>query len=61
MAVCRGLAEQGQTIVVVEQNIAAALSFAHRAYIINNGHIVYEGKVDDLKSSHAVLKRHLGV
>jgi branched-chain amino acid transport system ATP-binding protein len=61
MAVCRGLTQQGQTIVLVEQNIAAALSFADRAYIINNGHIVYEGKADELKSSHAVLKRHLGV
>jgi branched-chain amino acid transport system ATP-binding protein len=61
MAVCRSLAEQGQTIVVVEQNIIAALAFAHRAYIINNGHIVYEGTAEDLKSSHAVMKRHLGV
>jgi branched-chain amino acid transport system ATP-binding protein len=61
MAVCRSLAEQGQTIVVVEQNIIAALTFAHRAYIINNGHIVYEGTAEDLKSSHAVMKRYLGV
>jgi len=61
MAVCRGLAEQGQTIVVVEQNVAAALAMAQRAYIINNGHVVYDGTVDDLKASREVLTRHLGV
>src|SRR5580692_7214252 len=38
MKVCRDLAEQGQTIVVVEQNVVAAMAIAHRAYIINNGH-----------------------
>src|SRR6187401_3661345 len=37
---CRDLVAAGQTIVLVEQNLAAALSLAHRAYIINNGHIV---------------------
>jgi branched-chain amino acid transport system ATP-binding protein len=61
MAVCRRLAEQGQTIVVVEQNIVAALSFAHRAYILNNGHVVYEGTAAELKASGAILKRYLGV
>src|SRR6188768_3294219 len=40
LATCRSLAEAGQTIVVVEQNISAALTLADRAYIINNGHIV---------------------
>ena len=36
------LAEAGQTIVLVEQNISAALTLAERVYIINNGHIVEE-------------------
>ena len=34
------LAEAGQTILIVEQNISAAMTLAHRVYIINNGHIV---------------------
>ena len=34
------LAEAGQTILVVEQNISAAMALADRVYIINNGHIV---------------------
>ena len=61
MAVCRALADQGQTIVVVEQNVVAAMAIAHRAYIINNGHIVYDGRVADLKAAPEILARYVGV
>ncbi len=61
MEVCQNLASLGQTIVVVEQNVAAALAMAKRAYIINNGHVVYDGTVDDLKASREIMTRHLGV
>ena len=33
---CRNLAAEGQTIVLVEQNLPAALALAQRVYIINN-------------------------
>ena len=61
MMACRKLAEAGQTIVLVEQNLAATLALASRAYIINNGHIVHEGPADEIKADPEVLKRHLGV
>jgi branched-chain amino acid transport system ATP-binding protein len=61
LATCRGLAEQGQTIVVVEQNISAAMSLADRVYIINNGHIVESLSAEAVRSQPAVLHRHLGV
>ena len=61
LATCRRLAEAGQTIVVVEQNISAALTLADRAYIINNGHIVESLDKDELKARPDVLHRHLGV
>jgi len=61
MEVCRSLAAQGQTIVIVEQNVVAAMAIAQRAYIINNGHIVYDGTVADLKSAHEIMTRYLGV
>jgi branched-chain amino acid transport system ATP-binding protein len=61
MEVCRSLAAQGQTIVIVEQNVVAAMAIAQRAYIINNGHIVFDGTVADLKSAHDVMTRYLGV
>jgi branched-chain amino acid transport system ATP-binding protein len=61
LATCRRLAEAGQTIVVVEQNISAALTLADRAYIINNGHIVEALDRDELKARPDILHRHLGV
>jgi branched-chain amino acid transport system ATP-binding protein len=61
MAACRKLAEAGQTIVLVEQNLAATLALAHRAYIINNGHIVHEGPAGEIKADPEILQRHLGI
>jgi len=39
----------------------AALSFADRVYILNNGHIVFEGTPDDLHADPEIMKSHLGV
>jgi branched-chain amino acid transport system ATP-binding protein len=61
MAACRKLVEAGQTIVLVEQNLAATLALAQRAYIINNGHIVHEGPAAEIKADPQILQRHLGV
>ena len=58
---CRDLADEGQTIVLVEQNIAAALTLAQRAYFINNGHIAHEGPTSEIRSRPHVLQRYLGV
>ena len=61
LAICRILAETGQTIVVVEQNIRAALSLADRVYIINNGHIVDARPTQMLREHPEVLYGHLGI
>jgi len=58
---CRELANAGQTIVLVEQNLAATLALAGRVYIINNGHIVFDGAADEVKKTPAILSRYLGV
>ena len=58
---CRKLAEAGQTILVVEQNISAALTLADRVYVLNNGHIVESMTADMVRARPAVLHRHLGV
>jgi len=59
--VSRELAVQGRTILVVEQNVVAALSFSDRVYILNNGHIVWHGPPDALRSDPELMKAHLGV
>jgi branched-chain amino acid transport system ATP-binding protein len=61
MGVCHRLAESGLTIIVVEQNIAAALSLCSRAYILNNGHVVEERTAADLNREPDILHRYLGV
>ena len=58
---CRDLADAGQTIVLVEQNLAATLALASRVYIINNGHVAHEGSARELKSQPEILHRLLGV
>jgi branched-chain amino acid transport system ATP-binding protein len=61
MAACRNLAAAGQTILLVEQNLAATLALAQRVYIINNGHIVHEGPAHEIKAQPDILQRYLGV
>ena len=61
MDACRELVAAGQTIVIVEQNLAASLALAQRAYIINNGHIVHEGPAEEMRGKPEVLQRYLGV
>jgi branched-chain amino acid transport system ATP-binding protein len=58
---CRELADAGQTIVLVEQNLAATLALASRVYIVNNGHIAHEGPAAELKKQPELLQRYLGV
>ena len=61
LAVCRTLTDAGQTIIVVEQNISAALSLADRVYVINNGHIIDAHSAGALRAHPEVLHSHLGV
>jgi branched-chain amino acid transport system ATP-binding protein len=61
LATCRTLAEAGQTILIVEQNISAAMTLADRIYIINNGHIVESLTAQAVRDQPELLHRHLGV
>jgi len=61
LANCRALAEAGQTILIVEQNITAAMTLADRLYILNNGHIVDSLTAQAVRDRPDLLHRHLGV
>jgi branched-chain amino acid transport system ATP-binding protein len=52
--------KQGITILLVEQNVRAALELANRAYVIENGRIVGQGTGDDLLSFESVRSAYLG-
>ncbi|MGB3387371.1 MAG: ABC transporter ATP-binding protein [Pseudaminobacter sp.] len=60
MNVCQDLAKQGRTIVVVEQNVTAALSMADRCYLLNTGHIVFGGTSEELQQRPEIMNRYLG-
>jgi len=61
LSTCRELAKAGQTIVIVEQNISAAMALAHRIYVLRNGHIVESLTKDQVREQPDLLHRHLGV
>ncbi|MCX7855225.1 MAG: ABC transporter ATP-binding protein [Anaerolineae bacterium] len=51
---------QGVAVLLVEQNVRAALELAQRAYVIENGRIVGEGSGDALLSFESVRSAYLG-
>jgi branched-chain amino acid transport system ATP-binding protein len=61
VTVCRRLAAEGHTLVLVEQNLAATMALAQRVYILNNGHLAHEGPADDIRARPEILHRYLGV
>jgi len=60
MGVCQELARQGRTIVVVEQNVKAALSMASRCYLLNTGQVVFSGTSEELQQKPEITNRYLG-
>ena len=58
--VIRKLNEEGMTILIVEQNARMAFSVAERGYVIEAGHVVLEGSVEDLKTNPQVKTAYLG-
>jgi branched-chain amino acid transport system ATP-binding protein len=60
-ALIKRLNAEGNTILLVEQNLAFALSISHRILIMAKGTIVYSGKPDDIRDDPDITHRFLGV
>jgi branched-chain amino acid transport system ATP-binding protein len=56
----RALNDRGATILLVEQNVSKTLKNASRAYILEKGKIVLDGKSEDLADDDHVRKIYLG-
>lgn len=54
------VSKSGTTVLLVEQNAKKALSIADRAYVLETGNIVLEGKASDLLENDAIKKAYLG-
>ena len=52
--------DQGTTILLVEQNAKAALRLAHRAYVLETGKIVMQGRASELEKDPGIKKAYLG-
>lgn len=51
---------QGTTILLVEQNASQALQRAHRAYVLETGHVVKSAAAADLLNDESVKAAYLG-
>lgn len=58
--IIQNLHKAGTTILLVEQNAAAALSVADRGYVLETGKIVTSGTGRELLASPAIKKAYLG-
>jgi|APHM01.1.fsa_nt_gi amino acid/amide ABC transporter ATP-binding protein 2, HAAT family (TC 3.A.1.4.-) len=55
------IADQGKTILLVEQNAAAAIKLADYCYVLDQGGVVYEGTSEELEANDDVRQEYLGV
>lgn len=54
------VSKSGTTVLLVEQNAKKALAIADRAYVLETGNIVLEGKASELLNNDSIKKAYLG-
>jgi branched-chain amino acid transport system ATP-binding protein len=55
------LKAEGQSIVLVEQNIKLAMDLADDVVILNTGRVAFSGGVAQVRDNEALITQHLGV
>ncbi|MGA1289007.1 MAG: ABC transporter ATP-binding protein [Rubrivivax sp.] len=60
-ALVQRLNAEGQSILLMEQNAVQTLAIAHRAYIIENGHVAMQGRAQDLARDPELRRNYLGL
>ncbi len=55
------LKREGQSILLVEQNIKLALDLADEVVILNTGRVAFSGSADQVRNDQALITQHLGV
>jgi branched-chain amino acid transport system ATP-binding protein len=59
--VFREIVEEDVTVLLTEQNVQFALDLAERAYVIEKGSNVWEGRVSELRERDELLEEYLSV
>jgi len=57
----RKIADQGTTVLMVEQDVRHSLSLSDRGYVLEHGRVVMEGKAEDLIDDPHVKEAYLGM
>ena len=57
----RQLAEEGATVILVEQNASLALKLSKKAYVLETGNIALEGQAAELANNEHVRTAYLGL
>ena len=55
------LKSEGQSIVLVEQNVRLAFELADDVVILNTGRVAFAGPVDAVRNNESLITQHLGV
>jgi branched-chain amino acid transport system ATP-binding protein len=55
------LKQEGQSILLVEQNVRLALDLADDVVLVNTGRVVFAGTIDQLRDDEALITQHLGL
>src|SRR5262245_13774856 len=55
------LKEEGQSILLVEQNVKLALDLADEVVILNTGRVAFRGPVGQVRGDQGPITQHLGV
>lgn len=61
LEIIHDLKARGVTVLLVEQNVTAAMKVADRHYILQSGNIVFEGSNEELETSPDIQEEYLGV
>jgi branched-chain amino acid transport system ATP-binding protein len=59
--VVKTLRQHGTTILIVEQDVQHSLEIADRAYVLENGRIILEGKGKELLENELIKEAYLGL
>ena len=60
MAAITAINEAGTAVLLIEQNARAALTIAHRGYVIDSGRVTVTGAAADLRADPHVVEAYLG-
>ncbi|HET7635029.1 MAG TPA: ABC transporter ATP-binding protein [Burkholderiales bacterium] len=60
MQVVKRMREEGLSVLLVEQNVPLSLSVADRAYVLDDGKVVYSGTAQDLRQDRELVEKLAG-